>query len=168
MANVSRKYGLEPFGELKHVGEYVAEAAIYPGDVVIQNSNGTVKACATGATAFSSAAIGVAISYASANAAKVLVADSPEQEFSCQASASDIDAQTDFGLNYGVVGNDPDTTYKLSRMEFGSTTGATDSNLTLKLVRLDPAQNNALGAQAKVIVKINNHQRSGGTGTTGV
>lgn len=167
MANTSRKYGLQPFGELKHVGEYVAQAAVYPGDVVIQNAAGTVAAAATGATLFSSACIGVAVSYAAASA-KVLVADDPQQEFSCQADSTDIDAQTDMGLNYGIVGNDPDTTYKLSRMEFDSSTGATDSNLTLKLIRLDPSQGNALGDKAKVIVKINNHQRGGGTGTTGV
>jgi hypothetical protein len=168
MANTSRKYGFQPYGEIRHVGEYTASAAIYPGDLVIQESGGRVQACSTGSTLFSSAAIGVAVSYASASAAKVLVADDPQQEFSVQADDSTVDALTDMGLNYNVVGNDPDTTYKLSRMELDASSQATDSNLTCKLVRIDPAQGNALGDKAKVIVKINNHQRGSGTGTTGV
>jgi hypothetical protein len=168
MANSDRPSGFRPYGVLKHVGDYTASAAIYPGDLVIQESGGRVAPAATGSTLFSSAAIGVAISYASGAAAKVQVADDPQQEFACQADSTDIDNLTDMGLNYNVVGTDPNTTYKCSRMELDSSSGATDSNLTLKLIRLMPQEGNALGDNVDVVVKINNHQRSGGTGTTGV
>jgi hypothetical protein len=168
MANSDRPSGFKPYGVLKHVGEYTASAAIYPGDLVIQESGGRVQACSTGSTIFTSAAIGVAISYASGAASKVLVADDPNQEFACQADDTNVDVLTDMGLNYNVIGTDPNTTYKASRMELDASSGATDSTLTMKLIRLLPQEGNAFGDNADVVVKINNHQRNGGTGTTGV
>jgi hypothetical protein len=164
MANLDQPKGAEPFGPVLRVMEYTAAAATYPGDFVKQESAGKV----TPASA-SNACVGVALSYASGDGQKVLVANHPDQLFRVQSDdATDPDAQTDIGLNYNIVVGTASTLYKRSAMELDGNTGATDSTLPLRLIMIDKAVNNALGANALCVVQINNHQLKGGTGTEGV
>ena len=162
MANPDRPNGFRPQGRVLRSRDYVAQAAVYPGDVVKMNAAGTVEQASA-----ADAAIGVALTYAAASGT-VKVADHPDQCFVGQADGADVDAQTDILLNYQVLATSADTTYKVSRMEVDSSTGATNSNYPLKLIDVETRADNALGAQVDVIVKINNHQLAGGTGTTGV
>lgn len=163
MANKDRPNGATPFGKPLRVGAYVADAICYPGDFVKQHVDGTVEPVSAGATG----AIGVAANYAAADA-EVMVWDHPDQKFVVQSDSTNPDAQADIGLNYNLVATGGSTTYKASRMELDDNTGATDSNLPLKLLGIERQVGDALGANAKCIVTINNHQLSGGTGTLGV
>lgn len=163
MANPDRPNGYRPAGEVLRSRDYVAQAAVYPGDLVKMNAAGTVEQAGT-----ADACIGVALTYAAAAADTVKVADHPDQLFIGQADGADINVQTDILLNYQNLNTSANTTYKVSRMEVDSSTGATNSNYPLKLIDIDTRADNALGAQVDVIVKINNHQLAGGTGTVGV
>lgn len=162
MANADRPSGAECWGEVLRAQRYVADEAIYPGDFVNLNSSGKVEPADA-----SEALLGVALGYASTDGDSVMIADHPDQMFRIQADDADIDAQTDMGLNYNIVATAGDSTYKLSRMELDSDSAATTASLPLKLLDWDRRPDNALGAQVDCIVKINNHELAGGTGTQG-
>lgn len=163
MANKDIVKGAEPYGEIRSANSYLAGGAIYPGDFCKFDAAGkVVQAAATDAL------MGVALSYASADGVKVLIADDPSQLFIIQADDATIDAQTDIGLNADIVVAAADTTYKLSGMELDASTVATTATLPLKVLRVHPTIDNALGAQVDVVVKINNHQLGSHTGTAGV
>jgi hypothetical protein len=162
MANRDIVDGAKPYGPCLRIRPYKAEAAVYPGDLLKQNAAGTVEQAAA-----SNACIGVALTYAAA-AGTVLVADHPDQEFVMQVDTNDVDAQTDMGLNYNITVASANTTYRRSGMEIDGTTGATTATLPIKVLRALPAVDNALGANVKVICKINNHQLGSHTGTAGV
>lgn len=162
MANKDMPKGAEPCGRMYPLQPYKAESTIYPGDFVKKNAAGTVEpATAAGAI------VGVAMSYAAAGS-DVLVSDDPDQTFVIQAAGSAIDAQTDIGLNADIVVGTANATYKRSAMELDDSTLATTATLPLKIVRIDRSVDNALGANVKVVVRINNHQNSAGTGSAGV
>ena len=161
MANKNQPRGFEPFGRLKSANDYVAGGTVYPGDIVKLNADGKIEAAAAG----TAKALGVALNYAVANGT-VLVADSPDQLFVGQADDATIDAQTDFNLNYNLTVTAANTTYKRSQMSVDASTGATDSNLPLRVLRINKAVDNELGDKVDVVCKINNHQL--GDATEGV
>lgn len=163
MANKDMPNGFQPKGVPLRCNSYVAGGVVYPGDVVKQDSTGRVVAGTAGA-----AAMGVARSYASAAGQAIDVYDHPDQEFSAQVAAAEVDAQTDIFQNASILATGGDTNYKQSRMEVDGSTLAGTATLELKILALDPSIDNAYGANARVICKINNHQLSGGTGTAGV
>lgn len=162
MANKDMPKGAEPCGRLYPAQPYKAESVIYQGDFVKKNAAGTVeRAAAAGAI------LGVAMSNAAAGE-DCLVSDDPDQTYVIQAAAGAIDAQTDIGLNADIVVGTANTTYKRSAMELDDSTLATTATLPLKIIRVDRSVDNALGANCKVVVRINNHQNSAGTGSAGV
>lgn len=163
MANRDQVVGLSPHGRPLRQREYIAASVIYPGDPVKLKNDGKVEIAAA-----SNALCGVAASYASGDGVKVNVYDDPDQLFEIQADDASIDAQTDLNLNYNIVVGSPNTVYKRSGVELDGNTGATDSTLPLKLLSVSKRVDNALGEFADCIVKINNHQLDGGTGTEGV
>lgn len=163
MANRDEPQGFRPKGEPKRLNKYVAAGVVYPGDAVSQEAAGRMVAASA-----TSALAGVAASYASGAGQDVEVWDDPEQLYIVQADEADVDAQTDIGLNYDLLATAGDATYRVSRQELDSSTGATTATLPLKLLGIEERPNNALGAQVDCIVKINNHQLAGGTGTAGV
>lgn len=152
MANTDRPKGYRPYGETLRVTPYTAGGTVYPGDVVHMETDGLVDAAAA-----SEAVLGVAATYA-VSGEEVLVWDDPAQKFIAQADDGTTLAQTDVGLNYNIVATAGNATYKQSRMEVDSDSGATDSNLPLRLVQFDREQNRAIGEFASCIVVINNHQ----------
>lgn len=163
MANRDEPKGLSPKGEPKRLNKYIAAGVIYPGDAVSQEAGGRVVAASA-----TSALIGVSASYSSGAGESVMVWDDPNQLFVVQADDSTVDAQTDIGLNYDLLATAGDSTYRVSRMELDASTQATTATLPLKLLAIEERPDNALGAQVDCIVKINNHQLDGGTGTAGV
>lgn len=163
MANADRPQGFRARGKLTKATEYEAGSAIGVGDAVVLAADGQVDAVSG---AHTGAVLGVSLSSASAAGDKIMVADDPSQEYVVQADGADIDAQTDINLNYGITGTAASSGE--SRMELDSDTGATTATLSLKLLRIDERPDNALGAQVDCVVKINNHQLAGGTGTAGV
>lgn len=163
MANRDEVTGFRPYGPALRLRPYVASGEIFPGDLVKQEAGGRIAQAAA-----SDACIGVAAEYASAAGVTIKVFDHPDQEFVGQCDGADVDAQTDLGLNYDFVVASGDSTYKRSGMEVDSSTQATTATLPLKVLRLEPSVDNAFGANAKVICKINNHQLGSHTGTAGV
>lgn len=153
MANKIMSQGLIPNGQVRQANSYLAGATIYPGDLVRMDANGVIIRAAADTTAN----IGVALSYATSGQ-KVLVADDAEQEYSVTASGT-VAAQTAMGLNYQIELGTASTLYKRSAMKLDAATGASDSNLPLRALRVDQTIDNALGPDAKVIVKMNNAQR---------
>lgn len=168
MANRDEPRGLQPWGRLLRVTQYVAAGAIGRGDAVKLEAGGRVEVASSGGSSFAGALAGVALDAADAAGDVVRVADDPNQRFVVQADGADIDAQTDLGLNYELLCTDRDSATKESRQELDSSTGATTATLPLRAIEIDRKINNALGAQVDVIVKINNHQLGSGTGVAGV
>lgn len=164
MPNLDQPCGAVPHERVIRARKYVAGSRVFPGDFVALASDGKVDAGAAGANAL----IGVALTYADADLAEVIVADHPNQIFKVQADAADVDAQTDIGLNYAILATAGSTTYKISRHELDAETGRSDSNYQLKLLDIDSRPDNALGAAVDCLVVINNHALAGGTGTLGV
>lgn len=154
MPNPDLIVGAIPHERVMQSRSYLAESTIYKGDFVTKNANGTVaRAAATNPL------VGCALTNAAAGG-EVLVADHPDQSFMIQADASAIDAQTDIGLNYDIIVGTANTTYMRSAMQLDDSTGGTTSTLVLRLLGISRAVGNALGANVKCVVKINQHQNS--------
>ncbi len=167
MANADRPNGFQPFGQILRVRPYRANEALKQGDAVNRVA-GTSDASGLSSVEMadaSEALIGV-VAHKVASGAIALVYDHPDQEFVVQADDNAINEGADIGKNYDLlatVGSGD-----ISAHELDASTGATSATLPLKLLRILPAVDNALGAQVKCVVKINNHQLAGGTGVAGV
>lgn len=161
MANKDQSMGFRPFGRLRNASDYVAGGTVYPGDLLKFDNAGKVVQCAAG----TAAAMGVALNYAVTDGT-VNVADDPNQQFVVQADDATIAAQTNLNLNYNITVGTASTLYRRSAMECDASTGATDSNLPLKVLKLAKEVDNAFGDQADVICVINNH--SLGNATEGI
>lgn len=164
MANIDRVKGAECYGPCLRQNVYTAGGTIYQGDFVKKNSSGQVVVAAA-----SDALTGCAMAYATSGN-EVMVADHPDQMYRIQSDdATEPAALTACGLNYNIVVGTASTRYKTSAIELDGSTGVTDSNMPLKLLRLDPAVDNAYGANASCIVIIQYHQHNGSiVGSAGV
>jgi hypothetical protein len=162
MANLDQPVGFQPYGTVLRMQPYVAGGTVYPGDAVKYDSAGKVVVAAA-----SDALCGVANNYVTTGQT-VYVYDHPDQLFVGQGDDNTVDAQTDINLNYDILATSGNTTYKTSQMEIDASTQNTTATLPLKVLALEPRSNNALGTNARLVFKINNHQLSAGTGTAGV
>lgn len=163
MANRDIVDGAKPYGPCLRSRPYIVAAVVYPGDLLKFTDAGKVTKCSA-----TDASMGVALTYAAADGATVLVADHPDQEFVMQVDDATVDALTDMNLNYDLAIGSANATYKRSGIEIDGDTGSTDADPPIKILRALPAVDNALGANVKVICKINNHQLGNHTGTAGV
>lgn len=152
MANADRPQGLRPEGELKRSTEYEAGSEVFPGDLVAMAADGQVDAAAAGG-----AALGVALTYASAAGEKVFVSDDPEQRYTVQADEADIADQASVGQNADIVAAAGDGTYKVSRQELDSSTAAAADG-QLRILAKAKGENNDFGGQVELVVKINENQ----------
>jgi hypothetical protein len=100
----------------------------------------------------------------------VLVADQPDLIFEVQEDAvGGALAVADVGLNADFVVGAGSTTTGASGVQLDSSTKAITATLPLRIVGFVQREDNEVGsANAKVLVKINNHQFNGGTGAAGV
>lgn len=162
MANSDLQSGARPKGQPLRMNKYRAFGTIYPNDFVKRDAQGGIVVATAGA-----AVAGVAAQYG-VSGDDIMVWDHPEQLFIVQASATEVDAQTDIGLNASILANAGDSTYRASRHELDSSTLATTATLELKLLGIDVRPDNALGDNVDCIVKINNHQYGASTGSAGV
>ena len=103
----------------------------------------------------------------------VLVADDPMTLFEVEEGVLTGGAGT--ALTAAAIGNNanfvvtaPTNTYQDSATLIDNSTEDTTATLNLKIMGLAQREDNAFGARAKWIVKINNHQYGQGTGTAGV
>ena len=162
-AATDHPFGAIPYGRVLSVGAYNKDAsggAIYPGDFVIQETDGAIAIATTGSTQI----IGVAAEYSAATTAKTdfLVYDASDQEFAIQDD-SDTTGLTEasIALNANITVTTGDTTLLRSKHEIDSNTSTTSNVLALKVMGLHPieARNFATttAQQRTWIVKINTH-----------
>ncbi len=170
MANSDTPRGFRPYGELLHVGIYVASGTIYPGDAVEQHTGTAVSTLkrVTCVVANAGPLLGVALNYATAGQS-VRVADDPSQLFAVNSDSAEPSLNDDLGLNATLVATAGDSTYKVSRHEIaaGDTT-ATSEFKVLGIVDRQDGKNTFGSTGCECIVKINNHQLGSSTGTAGV
>lgn len=159
MPNANTPRGLKPHGELLRVRKYVAGSTVYPGDPVAIATDGQVDSSITVPL------LGVALNYAVANE-NVMIADHPDQMFEVESTTSLV--QADMSGNFSLVLGTASTLYKRSAAYLDSSTIATTATLAVKALAIADGVNNAAGANADIVVKINNHVLNGGTGTAGL
>lgn len=152
MANKNTAIGMIPYGALLRATPYVAGGTFYVGAPVKMDNSGRIVAAAAG-----DALIGVALSNGTA-AAECLVADQPDQRFLVQCDGTAVDAQTDIGNVADLVIGSASATYKIARAELDSTTLSATASAQLQILAVESKVDNALGADVKVIVRINEHQ----------
>lgn len=169
--------------------------AIYPGDLVkLGGSADTVGTPTATIAAAGNAVIGVMIGvvpakidpitgtlstgsvsldtpsgvYRAASTAQyIFVADSPDIVMEAEAS-NGTPAAADIGLNTNHAVGTPSSTAGRSGAYVDVATFNTTATLTLKLLGFTNRPDNEIGASAKMLVTINNHQFKGSTGTAGV
>lgn len=193
MANTSRINGFRP---VKHTSgsPYNGQAtlcfipssdgtAVYVGDVVkLAGSADTVGEAPTVTLASAGDAVcGVVVGFmadptnlnvggtyraASTNRYCWVVTD-PDVVFEVEAS-NGTPAVTDVGLNVNHAVGTPSATFATSGAYVDFGTEATTATLTFKVLGFVPRADNEVGASAKLLVKINNHQYGSSTGTAGV
>lgn len=181
MANVDKAFGLRPLGNLsgtgsqKQYGYEIADnqaGAIFQGDLVTLKDGyilqfnpathtaavGVFNGCnyidpTTGKPTWSNYYPGSVNITQGKIIAEVL--DDPNQMFLIQNDGTS--AATNYGLNADVVVGTGSTTTGVSGMELDTSTIATTAALNVKIIGLWDVPNNAVGANAVVVVKINEH-----------
>ena len=152
MANSDRPNGFKPIGEYYRARKYIAGQKIVKGELVRLSSDGKCDQVAAGESI-----LGCAVSTAESDGDELMVIDDPNQYYVAQADESDIAAQTDIGNTCEVLATAFDTTFDAARMEIDSSTKGTTAQQLL-IMDIQERPDNEFGAQADVIVKINEHQ----------
>ena len=193
MANVSRVNGFNPIAKATDgstggkVGYYFVQAAdataIYIGDLVKLDGSSdatgipSVTKVAATTVPIVGAVVGVSIrpasgldtpQYRAATTARyVLVADDPQQVFEVQSS-NGTPAVTDVGFNaaYADAGGSTVTGMSGETVDIGSAT--TLNTAQLQIVGFSQRIDNEVGANAKMLVRINLHQYKSATGALGL
>lgn len=167
MANVSRPCGFAPYGPILRVRPYIAKVECFRGDMVNRKagSSDTNGSCEVEPGDATEAQIGVALNHAAVGAV-VLVADHPDQEFQGQADDASIATNAKIGLNYDLLATDGSGSQSAHQID--ASTFATSATLPIRVLRIVPSADNAVGDKVKCVLRINNHQLAGGTGTAGV
>jgi hypothetical protein len=162
--NPNKPFGFQPItvdGKECRVKKYAkATGIVYPGDVLVLGSAGTVAVAATG-----QAIIGVAAEYRASADTEIAVYDDPDTEFMVQVSGSF--AAADVGQNADIKDTTGDTALKSSKHQIESVSQGTTSTLQFKFMGLMNKGDNAVGANAIIRVRPNNHILKS-AGTTGV
>lgn len=193
MANLNAPTGLRP---VRHksgapysgaVNTYFVPAsdgtALYIGDPVIIAGSGDADGVSTVTIATAAGAgrvTGVVVGFVpsptfttkyrpASTAAYVLVADDLDLVFEVQEDAvGGALAVTDIGLNADLIAGSGSTVTGLSAWQLDTSTKATTATLQLRIVGFVQRANNEVGANAKVLVRINLPTETGAVGSTGV
>jgi hypothetical protein len=133
--------------------------AIFRYDLVTRQTTGYIdKAITPGTTPFQ----GVAMQYGAASTLtrhSVAVSDDAVFEAQCSLAFAFIDG----GLNANVLMTAGDTVTKMSAQAINSASFAVTSTLDVKIDELVPAVGMEYGNYARVLCRINRHQRTSGT-----
>ena len=193
MANIDQAFGLRPIakvgsapGGTTGTTKYritSGAGAMFTGDIVKQANDGSVVQGTAG-----DAARGVFMGCfytdpstskprfnntfpngTAASDAIAFVADDPDQLFIAQQDSASANAvAADLNLNANLVVGSGNTTTGISGMEIDSDSKNTTATLNVKLIDFyDTPSNDATANNSVFVVKINNHELNGGTGTTG-
>lgn len=191
MANSNIAFGLDPVapkGGTVQTTEYYVPAsdstALFIGDPVIiaGGADADGVSTVTRATAASAGRItGVVVGFRpdpsvvangyrlASTAGYVLVCDDPEQVFEIQEDAvGGALAAADVGLNADLVAGSGSTVSKKSGFQLDTSTKATTATLQLRILGFQRRADNEIGANAKVLVRINLPTETGAVGSTGV
>jgi len=190
MANIDAPNGFKPVGHLDGSPWNGATrrcsvasgygTALFPGDPIVfvanANSNGFPSIEAAGATA---APGGIIVSFdpdpdnpgrrylpASSTGAYANVACSPD--LICEVQANGTFEDGDVMSNASATAGSGSTTTGCSAYEIDVSTCAATSTLVYKVLGLVDREDNALGADAKLLVTFNIHQLGRGAGVTGL
>lgn len=191
MANTNNPEGLRPVRYVSGAPyngacrEYYVPSsdgtALYVGDPVIKAGDGdadgvptATRATAGGGNKITGVVVGVrntptqTTRYRKASDAQyVLVADDPNLLFEIQEDAvGGALASTNIGQNIDLVSGSGSTTTGLSGFQADSSTAATTNTLQLSIVAFTKRADNVIGANAKILVRINQHSEV--PGATGV
>lgn len=99
----------------------------------------------------------------------ILVADDPDLVFEAQEDAvGGALAAADVGLNADMVAGSGSTVTGLSGFQIDTSTKATTATLQWRIIGFVPRQDNEIGANAKIFVRINLPTETGAAGSTGV
>lgn len=169
MANIDWPSGLRPVTSGKagttprvrpHVKLTGATTPIYEGDILYRDEGG-VKVYNGTTDTQADQIVGVAAHYsAGAAGTEVLVYDDPEQEYIVQCDGADVSTTTN--LNQALYRNAPivyatgNTTTLQSKVELDSSgiTSVWTLDTPLQIIRKWVAEDNELGANVKLVVKI--------------
>lgn len=176
MANIDSPHGFKPLGKLLRVTKYDVDVANTPtishNDFVSQATDGNCLRLSSetlilGSVVWIKGTDGVPLKHLpTTTAATIGVADHPDQEFTCQVNGTYAD--TARAANANITDAAGDSTTGISNQELDYGTIATTAALHVKINRLLVQLDNAVGADANVVVTINQHQRSHGDGSTGL
>jgi hypothetical protein len=156
--------------------------ALYIGDPVIiagsADTDGVPSiTIATAGASFTGVVVGfkpdaniVANGYrAASTAAYVYVADDPDLLFEVQEDAvGGALAAADVGLNADLVSGSGSATTKRSGWQLDTSTKATTATLQTRIVGFVQRPDNAIGSNAKVLVRSNKSTQTGAAGSTGI
>ncbi len=176
MANINAPFGMMPLQPVLHTEEYRLypsnATAIFLGDPIAKRADGTLDLptagnnnpfCGSVESIFDSN--GVPVNYAPIGtglALTVVVADDPNQLFMMQDDGDTTQlALVDEGANVEMVATSSgNTATGRSGWEIDSSSSGADANGQLRLIRLYRGVNNAIGANAIWICRINVHQNA--------
>jgi len=195
MANLNVAFGLKPVRRAHgapanfNVREYYVPStdatALFIGDPVILAGSAdatltaptVTRATAAGGNRITGVVVGfrpndaiIAAGYRAASTnAYVLVTDDPDQLYEIQDdSVGGNLAAADIGLNADLVAGTGNTPTKKSGFMLDTSTKATTNTLQLRIVGLQDRADVEVGANAKVLVRLNLTTETGAAGSTGV
>lgn len=190
MANVDAKHGLRLVGSIRGgmpasklaviraadaTATFVGDAVKIEGEADADGVVAVVQAAATNALAgvitglIPRAAALDAVHRPASTLQYVTVCFDPDAIYEIQDDGvGGALSAADIGLNASLIVAAGNTTTGASGMELDTSTKATTATLELKILGLERKPNNEFAANAKVLVKINNHQMAAHTGTAGV
>jgi len=194
MANIDSPFGLIPIAKVGQnpnnggLTQYDVGAsqstAIFTGDPVTYKNDGTVEV-ADATTAFCGVFRGgfytdpttskptftdyIPASLATTDA-KAFVCDDPQQSFIAQQDSDSVNlVAANLNENCNLVFGAGSTTTGISGVEIDSSSKNTTATHQVRLISFyDTPDNDATANNSIFVVKINNHQLMGGTGTAGV
>lgn len=155
---------------------YINDPVVIAGSADANGVATVTRATAAGGNVITGTVVGIVPSptittkYRPAStAAYVLVADDPNLLFECQEDAvGGALAAADVGLNADMIAGSGSTVTGLSGFQLDTSTKATTATLQWRIEGFVPRVDNEIGANAKVLVRINLPTTTGAAGSTGI
>jgi len=194
MANANSAFGLKPVryasgapysgAANRYYVPSTDATALFNGDPVIiagSGDTGGVPTCTIATAAGAGRITGVIVGFEptrtfetlgyrpASTAMYVYVADDPNLLFEIQEDAvGGALAVTDIGLNADLIAGSGNTYTKQSGWQLDTSTKATTATLQLRIDSFQQRVDNEVGANAKILVRINLPTQTGAAGSTGV
>ena len=167
MANVDIANGFNPTGMIYGLGRYALDAststASFRNDLMMMISDGNVEPATANQTVTlgslqgtTSASTAQKALVAASTAATVLISAHPDQRYIAQDDASDTSAETYIGNNADIVAGSGNTTTGLSGHEIASS-DKKSATAQIRLIDIQRRGDNAFGANADWLCRINEH-----------